>query len=165
MPANWRSGLLKGPLRAPTKCRLTSSRNVMTGSTFCCEQRNVNQRCPAVTWVISSWWMTCNVWTLSRSPCLRKRSIVAGLTSKPLASCTRWMMARRARRDPDVSTAESQRPACTVSAPKRDPRACKRAHSNEKCFDSSRATLVKSAKNWRGRFGCDGPNLAMISQL
>lgn len=34
-----------------------------------------------------------------------------------------------------------------------------------KCFDSSRAILVKSEKKAGGRLGCAGPKRAIISQL
>jgi hypothetical protein len=34
-----------------------------------------------------------------------------------------------------------------------------------KCFDSSNAILVKSAKKAGGRLGCVGPKRAMMSQL
>ena len=37
--------------------------------------------------------------------------------------------------------------------------------TTHKCFDSSRAILVKSEKKAGGRSGCAGPKRAIISQL
>jgi hypothetical protein len=76
-------------------------------------------------------------------------------------------MARRARREFDVISAESHRDACTGRVPYGvlGDIVAKREVRSEKCFDSSSAILAKSEKKAGGRSGLEGPNRAMMSHL
>lgn len=64
--------------------------------------------------VISSLWITSKTFTLSTSLFFLNFSMVMGLTSRPRASATRWMIASRDSSEWEVSNAESQSPAWTA---------------------------------------------------